>query len=195
MLESSPEPFPSQASMEKLSSKTSPWCQKGWELLRMLSFLSCVPDPDSGHTWLGCIFRLSTRLSFPPPGCVLCWQHFPIQGHSSSLKGSCVSQGLQTSLIPLLHLQLISGLVHSLDLLSTFAPSYEKRLLGKVSENPNLHLQIIAVFKQMTCTYFNNILISPKCYYGFSFEIALGKWSTYFWVSQSWPGFVHCSRT
>ena len=67
--------------------------------------------------------------------------------------------------------------------LFTFAPSYEKRLLGKVSENPNLHLQIIAVFKPVTCTYFNNILISPKYYYSFSFEIALGKWSTCFWGS------------
>ena len=36
--------------MEKLSAKTHPWCQKGWEMLWMLSFLSGVPDPGSGHT-------------------------------------------------------------------------------------------------------------------------------------------------
>ena len=39
--------------MEKLSAKTCPWFPKGWELLRMLSFLSSVPDPLWPHlAWL-----------------------------------------------------------------------------------------------------------------------------------------------
>lgn len=141
-----------------------------------LPYPSCVPDPDYGHTPPGFLCKLPTRLFPPQQGCA--------PGRTSS--------GLKVPFIPqrelcasrFYHLWLISWPhIHSLDLLSfTFTPSYENRLLGRVSDTQNqtLHFQIVAIFKLVTCTYFGNILIAPKCYCSFPFKIAFENCSTYF---------------
>lgn len=71
---------------------------------------------------------------------------FPVLGYPSPLKVCRAFQGSETSLLPPYHLRQASSLfiilgnilphITPLTSLFTFAPTYERRLLGKVYEEP-----------------------------------------------------------